>query len=137
MATTRKTAAVAAPRKTTLLIATRKGLWTLAGDAARRAWKLAGPHFLGHIVHHAVTDPRDGRTMLAAARTGHLGPTIFRSTDRGRTWKEAAQPPAFKPGSGRTVDHTFWLDARARDASPASGTRARRRRGCSARPTAA
>ena len=37
------------------------------------------------------------------------GPTVFRSTDRGRTWKEAAQPPAFKAGSGRTVDHTFWL----------------------------
>ena len=109
MATTKKTAAAAAPRATTLLIATRKGLWTLAGDAARRTWKLAGPHFLGHIVHHAIADPRDGRTMLAAARTGHLGPTVFRSTDRGRTWKEAAQPPAFKPGSGRTVDHTFWL----------------------------
>ncbi len=91
------------------LIATRKGLWTLAGDAARRTWKLAGPHFLGNIVHHAVVDPRDGKTLLAAARTGHLGPTVFRSTDRGRTWKEAAQPPAFKQGSGRTVDHTFWL----------------------------
>ena len=49
------------------------------------------------------------RTILAAARTGHLGPTIFRSTDRGRTWKEAAQPPAFEAGSGRTVDHSFWL----------------------------
>ena len=109
MATTRKTTAVAAPRRTTLLLATRKGLWTLASDATRRAWKLSGPHFLGHIVHHAVTDPRDGKTTLAAARTGHLGPTVFRSTDRGRTWKEAAQPPAFKAGSGRTVDHTFWL----------------------------
>ena len=92
-----------------LLIATRKGLWTLTGDAARRSWKLAGPHFLGHIVHHAVADPRDGRTILAAARTGHLGPTIFRSGDRGRTWREAAAPPAFAPGSGRSVDHTFWL----------------------------
>ena len=92
-----------------LLIATRKGLWTLTGDAARRSWKLAGPHFLGHIVHHAVADPRDGRTILAAARTGHLGPTIFRSGDRGRTWREAAVPPAFAPGSGRSVDHTFWL----------------------------
>ena len=109
MVSTRKTVAAPAPRKTTLLIATRKGLWTLAGDAARRAWKLTGPHFLGHIVHHAIADPRDARTILAAARTGHLGPTIFRSTDRGRTWKEAAQPPAFKPGSGRTVDHSFWL----------------------------
>ncbi len=89
MASTRKTVAAPAPRKTTLLIATRKGLWTLAADAARRAWKLTGPHFLGHIVHHAIADPRDARTILAAARTGHLGPTIFRSTDRGRTWKEA------------------------------------------------
>ena len=109
MAATSKKAAVAAPRATTLLIATRKGLWTLSSDAARRKWKLAGPDFLGHIVHHAIKDPRDGKTMLAAARTGHLGPTVFRSTDRGRSWKEAGRPPAFKEGSGRTVDHTFWL----------------------------
>jgi hypothetical protein len=102
-------AAARTARNTTLLIATRKGLWTLAGDATRRQWKLGGPHFLGNIVHHALVDPRDGRTLLAAARTGHLGPTIFRSVDRGRTWKEAAKPPAFDPGSGRTVDHTFWL----------------------------
>jgi len=47
--------------------------------------------------------------MLAAARTGHLGPTIFRSRDRGRTWHEAQQPPAFRQGSERVVDHTFWL----------------------------
>ena len=63
-------------------------------------------------MHHLVLDPRDGRTLLAAAKTGHLGPTIFRSTDFGKTWKEAAKPPAFdkKPdGSGRVVDHTFWL----------------------------
>ncbi len=99
----------AASVRTQLLVATRKGLWTLTGDSTRRAWTLAGPSFLGHIVHHAVADPRDGRTLLAAARTGHLGPTIFRSVDRGRTWKEATTPPAFKPGSGRTVDHTFWL----------------------------
>jgi hypothetical protein len=92
-----------------LLIATRKGLWTLTGDSARRSWKLAGPQFLGHIVHHAVADPRDRRTILAAARTGHLGPTIFRSGDGGKTWAEAKSPPAFAPESGRSVDHTFWL----------------------------
>src|SRR5216683_673905 len=60
-----------------------------------------------------VLDPRDGRTLLAAAKTGHLGPTIFRSTDRGRSWKEAARPPAFPKApegeTGRVVDHTFWL----------------------------
>ena len=104
-----RAASRAAAARTQLLIATRKGLWTLTSDAARRAWTLAGPAFLGHIVHHAVLDRRDGRTLLAAARTGHLGPAIFRSTDRGRNWKEATTPPAFKEGSGRTVDHTFWL----------------------------
>ena len=71
------TTRAAAPAPVTLHIATRKGLWRLKSDATRRSWTLAGPQFLGHIVHHAVADPRDGRTVLAAARTGHLGPTIF------------------------------------------------------------
>jgi hypothetical protein len=96
-------------RPVTLLVATRKGMWTLASDSARRAFKLAGPHFLGHVVHHALRDPRDGKTLLVAARTGHLGPTVFRSTDRGKTWKEATKPPAFARSEGRVVDHTFWL----------------------------
>ena len=112
MATAKKKGATAAraPRTTTLLVATRKGLWTLHGDSARRNWKLVGPHFLGNIVHHAVLDPRDGKTLLAAARTGHLGPTVFRSTDRGEArGRKPRRRPAFDAGSGRTVDHTFWL----------------------------
>ena len=100
---------VASTRRVLVLVATRKGLWTLNSDVPRRSWTLSGPQFLGHIVHHAVADPREGKTLLAAARTGHLGPTVFRSTDRGRTWSEAKQPPAFRAGAGRTVDHTFWL----------------------------
>src|SRR5215212_6298883 len=109
MALKTTTGKTTAANKVTLLIATRKGLWTLVSDPSRRIWKLSGPQFLGHIVHHAVVDPRDGKTLLAAARTGHLGPTVFRSADAGRTWKEAATPPAFAPDSGRVVDHTFWL----------------------------
>jgi len=95
-----------------LLVATRKGAWLYYGDTARRSWRADGPHFLGHIITHMVLDPRDGRTLLAAAKTGHLGPTIFRSTDLGRTWNEATKPPAFGPAAGtqaRAVDHTFWL----------------------------
>ena len=98
---------------TTLLVATRKGAWLYHADAARRSWRVDGPHFLGHIVNHLVLDPRDGRTLVAAAKTGHLGPTIFRSTDFGRSWQEATRPPAFSPAAdgsaGRAVDHTFWL----------------------------
>src|SRR5260370_15769787 len=78
-----------------VLVATRKGAWLFHGDPARRNWRVDGPHFLGHIINHLVLDPRDGRTLLAAAKTGHLGPTIFRSTNLGHSWKEAARPPAF------------------------------------------
>lgn len=95
-----------------LLVATRKGAWIFHGDGPRRSWRADGPHFLGHVIHHLMLDPRDGRTLLAAAKTGHLGPTIFRSTDGGRNWREASRPPAFEKKSdesGRAVDHTFWL----------------------------
>jgi photosystem II stability/assembly factor-like uncharacterized protein len=100
-------------RRVLVLVATRKGAWLYRSDPARRTWQVDGPHFLGHIVNHVVLDPRDGRTLLAAAKTGHLGPTVFRSSDRGRTWKEASRPPAFPKAPegerGRAVDHTFWL----------------------------
>src|SRR6059036_1067107 len=96
-----------------LLVGTRKGAWLYHGDPGRQRWRVDGPHFLGQIVNHLVLDPRDGRTLLMASRTGHLGPTIFRSTDLGRTWREAARPPAFRPARegepGRAVEHTFWL----------------------------
>ena len=104
-----------------LLVATRKGAWLFHGDRRRKTWTADGPHFLGHNISHVQLDPRDGRTLLAAAKTGHLGPTVFRSTNLGRSWKEAQQPPAFAqpasappagglPGlAGRTVDHNFWL----------------------------
>lgn len=97
-----------------LFVATRKGAWVLRGAPGRRRFALEGPHFLGHVVHHVVMDPRDRRTVLMAARTGHLGPTVFRSLDAGASWKEALRPPAFRkaePGErARSVDHVFWLE---------------------------
>jgi hypothetical protein len=108
---------VAVPKVATgsvaLLVSTIKGAFILKSDTTRSEWKMRGPFFLGHIVHHMVLDPRDKRTLLLAAKTGHLGPTLYRSGDMGKTWKEASKPPAFpkaKNGEkGRVVDHTFWL----------------------------
>ena len=122
MARTSGHAQSATPRAATgsvaLLVATRKGAFTFRSDKSRRAWRVTGPTFFGHIVHHVVLDPRLGpgrrRTMLASTGTGHLGPTLFRSADFGRTWKEAARPPAFPKAQegqkGRAVNHTFWLE---------------------------
>ena len=99
--------------KVVVLVATRKGAWLYRSDEARKTWRADGPHFLGHNVHHMVLDPRDGKTLLAAAKTGHLGPTIFRSTNLGRSWQEVKKPPAFaraaKGKTARAVDHVFWL----------------------------
>src|SRR5690348_16179175 len=97
----------------TLWIGTRKGAFRLRLDGARRAWKLSGPQFLGHIIHHVVQDPREPKVLLMAAKTGHLGPTVYRSSDAGRTWREAAEPPAFRKAAegeaARAVDRVFWL----------------------------
>lgn len=97
----------------TLWIGTRKGAFALRSDARRKTWKLTGPQFLGHVVHHIVHDPRDPKHVLMAVKTGHLGPTVFRSTDRGKSWLEAVQPPAFRKASdgetGRAVERVFWL----------------------------
>jgi photosystem II stability/assembly factor-like uncharacterized protein len=108
-----KATAKTKPGRVALLVGTKKGAFILKTDGARRAWTLTGPILLGSVVHHVVLDPRDRRTLLLAARTGHLGPTVFRSTDLGRTWKEASKPPAFPKAveaeTGRVVHHVFWL----------------------------
>jgi hypothetical protein len=101
------------PQRVVLLVGTRKGAWIYHGDVRRIRWRVDGPHFLGNIVHHLFLDPRDQRTVLLAAKTGHLGPTVFRSLDLGTTWKEATKPPAFRKAAegekARAVDHVFWL----------------------------
>ncbi len=96
---------------TTLLIGTRKGAFALTSDAPRGTWALRGPMLLGHIAHHVVLDPRDGRRTLLAARTGHLGPTVLWSDDLGETWTEATRPPAFRSGDplARSLTSVFWL----------------------------
>ena len=96
-----------------LLVGTRKGGWILRPDPTRSSWTTDGPVFFGNVVHHFVLDPRDRRTLLVGARAGHLGPTVFRSVDGGRSWAEAQRPPGFHkaaPGErARSVDQVFFL----------------------------
>ena len=102
----KKTAAKGArgtARPVTVLVGTRKGAFFLKSDAARRKITLSGPVKLGQVVYQMVLDPRDKTTMLMASATGHMGPTVFRSTDRARTWKEAAKPPAFPKAADGAV----------------------------------
>jgi photosystem II stability/assembly factor-like uncharacterized protein len=94
-----------------LLVGTRKGAWLLRAEADRRQWSASDPMFLGQIVQHMVLDPRDRETLLLGSRTGHLGPTVWRSSDLGRTWQEATRPPAFSADDRleRALRAVFWL----------------------------
>ena len=106
----RKTAARGAStsaKRLLVLVATRKGAWFFHSDAKRKTFTADGPHFLGHNISHVKLDPRDGRTLLAAAKTGHLGPTIFRSTDFGR-----------RPSSRRPLQNQPTACPRARWTTP-------------------
>ena len=106
----------------TWILGTRKGAWSLRSSGGQ--WNLGEPWFFGAESHHVVQDPRGGGTLLAAVKTGHLGPTVYRSRDGGRTWKEAERPPKFRPKEeyensalaegdprrkGLALDHVFFL----------------------------
>src|SRR6185295_8064780 len=93
----------------TIYVGTRKGAFIYKGDAARKKWALDGPRFLGQVINHIVPDPRDRKVILVAAKPGHLGPSLFRSLDGGKTYKEASKPPAFPKGHADSVKQVFCL----------------------------
>ena len=94
-----------------LLISTRKGLFTLATDD-RRTWEVSEPAFLGHIISHAVLDPRDGRRCPGGGQhwplRAHRLPVLGFRCRRG---PGIATPPAFTAGEplARSLRTVFWL----------------------------
>jgi hypothetical protein len=53
----------------TPLVGTPKGAFIFRANRARTKWQLAGLHSLGNIVNHLVADPRDGGTLVMAAKS--------------------------------------------------------------------
>jgi hypothetical protein len=61
----------------TLWIGTRKGAVARRPQGRRHRLRMRGLQFSGRLIHGAQ-DPRTPAKLLAAAKTGHLGPTVFR-----------------------------------------------------------
>lgn len=103
------------PKAVSLLVGTRKGAFVLSSDKEREKWSISPAMFLGHIIYHIVSDPRNPQNVVMAAKTGHLGPTVYFSNDAGITWTESKLPPAFpkvaEGEKGRAVDSVFWISA--------------------------
>jgi hypothetical protein len=72
----------------TLLLGTRKGLFTLVRKAGR--WQVDHVDFLGENVTMLLDDPRDG-AVYAGLALGHFGAKLRRSSDGG-AWQEVAVP---------------------------------------------
>ncbi|MGE0700561.1 MAG: WD40/YVTN/BNR-like repeat-containing protein [Hyphomicrobiaceae bacterium] len=87
----------------TLLVSTRKGLFTVERNAA--GWHIAKSEFLGDNVSLAFADRRDGR-RYAALDHGHFGVKMHRSTDSGG-WEEIATP-AYPAKPEGYEEHDMW-----------------------------
>lgn len=91
-----------------VLAGTRKGLFLLESDEARREWSVEGPFLTGWSVFHAVVDERDG-TIHAATNSELYGSTVHRSADRGETW-ERAEELGLPEESGLTLEKTWHVE---------------------------
>jgi hypothetical protein len=86
----------------TLLVSTRKGLFTVTRGA--RQWAIGTVDFLGDNVSIALADRREG-TRYAALDLGHFGVKLHRSTAEG--WEEIASP-AYPPKPEGYEEKDFW-----------------------------
>ena len=86
-----------------ILVGTRKGLFVLKGDDARRDWTLDGPYLSGWDVFHAME--HDG-SLYAAANHGVYGATVQRSDDGGKTW-ERSEGLGLPEETGLTLEKTW------------------------------
>ena len=86
----------------TLLVSTRKGLFTIA--RCQRQWNIAKAEFLGDNVTLALVDRRDGR-RYAALDHGHFGVKLHRSTSDG--WEEIAAP-VYPPKPEGHEENDMW-----------------------------
>jgi hypothetical protein len=74
--------------KDRLLVATRKGLFTLE---RRAAWRITRTAFMGDPVSMVLGDSRSD-TLYAALNLGHFGVKLHRSRDGGAHWEEIPVP---------------------------------------------
>jgi photosystem II stability/assembly factor-like uncharacterized protein len=102
-------------RTVLLLVGTRRGLFVVSSDEARRDWTISEPLLVGLEVYHAFLDPRDGTTAWAATDHPVWGAHVHRSRDRGNSWEVLASAPHHGDDRGLKA---IWALAPAADPAP-------------------
>lgn len=95
---------------TVVLVGTKKGGFIFHSQT-RRTWDLAGPFLAGIPVHHMILDPRDGRTVYAAAPSPdeHFGPALHRGAV-GEKLVQTKGTPKFDPGRELAVSRVWHIE---------------------------
>lgn len=70
----------------TVLIGTTKGVFLLAGSAARDNWQVSGPFCDGWPINHVIGDGASG-TIWAGGGDDWHGAGVWRSVDDGKNWQ--------------------------------------------------
>lgn len=83
--------------RTLLLIGTRKGVFIVESDGARRDWELSGPYCEHWPMNHVVADPAT-RTLYGAGGNEWFGPAVWKSTDLGRSWTHSSEGLRYAEG---------------------------------------
>ncbi len=101
---------------TVVLVGTKKGAFVFHSPDRRR-WSSAGPYLEGLPVYQSILDPRDGRTVYAAApNPGEVwGPAVYRSR-LGEKPSLTKAAPRFKEGSGLALSRVWHLEPGVADA---------------------
>src|SRR5215831_4910345 len=94
--------------RTLLLVGTRKGLFTLESDEARRDWTVKGPFCESWPVNHAIHDAKSG-TIYAAAASEWLGSAVWRSSDLGETWEHSSEGITYGDDDPRKISKVSSL----------------------------
>ena len=91
--------------KVLILLGTKKGLFILESDAARRDWAQRGPYCEAWPISHAIADPRTG-TIHAGGGNEWFGPAVWTSADLGATWTHSSEGLAY--AAGETPIRAVW-----------------------------
>ncbi len=91
-----------------VLLGTRKGAFILESGPERKDWNLRGPYLGGQNVMHMAFDPRSS-ILFAANGDPWFGSRIYLSRDRGHTWDEPTNGPAFPEGTGETLEKIWQV----------------------------
>ena len=92
-----------------VLLGTRKGVFILEADPARRAdpaaWTIRGPFCEAWPINHVTLDPATG-AIVAGGGSPWFGPAVWRSDDLGATWSHSSQ--GFTFGDGEPAVTSVW-----------------------------